>query len=61
MIEPTMLIRGVSYPCVICKTCHAKVYPPSSLRAHTNLHIVKDLYWNDQLKKLQYYMGRMRA
>ncbi len=60
MTMPSIIVDGISYPCVVCKTCHAKVYPASSLRAHTNLHIVKDLYWQDQIKKLQYYIGRMR-
>jgi hypothetical protein len=60
MAEPEIIISGVSYPCVICPTCHAKVYPLSSLRAHTSLHTVKNLYLKDQLKKLRHYMGRMR-
>jgi len=60
MIMPTILVAGISYPCAICPTCHAKVYPRSSLQAHTSLHTVKNLYLKGQLRKLQHYMGRMR-
>jgi hypothetical protein len=61
MIMPTILVAGVSYPCAVCPICHAKVYPLSSLQAHTSLHTVKNFYLKDQLKKLRTYMGRMRA
>ena len=60
MIEPTILVAGVSYPCVVCPTCRGKVYPVSSLQAHTAHHQLKKLYLDGQLKKLQHYMGRMR-
>ena len=52
--------EGVSYPCVVCPTCWAKIYPKSLLPAHINKHEMMFLYLAGQIKLLQYFIGRIR-
>jgi hypothetical protein len=61
MSEPlSILVEGVSYPCVVCPTCRAKIYPKSLLPAHIEKHEVMMLYLVGQIKLLQYFIGRIR-
>jgi hypothetical protein len=60
MTVPMIQIGGVEYPATICPTCGGKVYPASSLEAHTDRHKVAALYWDDQILILKGMLDRMR-
>ncbi len=58
--QGSILFEGVSYPCVVCPTCKAKLYPKSILKAHIQKHEVTFLYLVGQIKLLQHFIGRIR-
>ena len=44
----------------ICQRCGTKIYPPRLLKSHLKYHRAKDLFLEEELRKLQLVMGRMR-
>ncbi len=44
----------------ICQRCGTKIYPPRLLKSHLQHHRAKDLLLEEEVKKLQLVMGRMR-
>jgi hypothetical protein len=44
----------------LCHRCGTKIYPVQHMEAHLDRHVLKDMYLEGELKKLQYAMGRMR-
>ena len=45
---------------VLCHRCGTKIYPAQEMEAHLDRHVIKDMFLEGELKKLQYSMGRMR-
>jgi predicted nucleic-acid-binding Zn-ribbon protein len=45
---------------VLCHRCGTKIYPAQQMEAHLDRHVIKDMFLEGELKKLQYSMGRMR-
>jgi hypothetical protein len=44
----------------ICPRCEAKIYPPKLLTAHLDHHRGRDLFLEEEMRKLQTTMGRMK-
>jgi hypothetical protein len=44
----------------LCHRCGTKIYPAGQMEAHLDRHVIKDMYLEGELKKLQYSLGRMR-
>ena len=44
----------------LCHRCGTKIYPAQQMEAHLDRHVIKDMFLEGELKKLQYSMGRMR-
>jgi hypothetical protein len=48
------------FQAAICHRCGTKIYPAQHMEAHLDRHVLKDMFLEGELKKLQYAMGRMR-
>jgi predicted nucleic-acid-binding Zn-ribbon protein len=48
------------FDAVLCHRCGTKIYPAQQMEAHLDRHVIKDMFLEGELKKLQYSMGRMR-
>jgi hypothetical protein len=48
------------FQAALCHRCGTKIYPAQQIEAHLDRHVVKDMFLDGELKKLQYAMGRMR-
>jgi hypothetical protein len=44
----------------ICPRCEAKIYPPRLLTGHLDHHRGRDLFLEEEMRKLQTTMGRMK-
>ena len=44
----------------ICPRCEAKIYPPGLLTMHLDHHRGRDLFLEEERRKLQTTMGRMK-
>ena len=51
---------SATYQAAVCHRCGTKIYPTELLEPHLDRHLLKDLFLEGELKKLQYAMGRMR-
>jgi hypothetical protein len=48
------------FEAALCHRCGTKIYPAQQMEAHLDRHVLKDMFLEGELKKLQYAMGRMR-
>lgn len=45
---------------VICQRCGTKIYPPRLLKSHIHYHRAKENFLEEEMRKLQLVMGRIR-
>ncbi|HEV8344683.1 MAG TPA: hypothetical protein VGR30_20175 [Candidatus Binatia bacterium] len=53
-------VDNQTYRAAMCPRCGTKIYPANLLQAHLERHRRRDLALEEELRKLQLVMGRMR-
>ena len=53
-------LENKTVPAAVCQRCGTKIYPPALLKSHLGHHRTRDLVLEEELRKLQFVMGRMR-
>jgi hypothetical protein len=53
-------VENQTYRAAMCPRCGTKIYPTKLLQAHLERHRNRDLLLEEELRKLQLVMGRMR-
>lgn len=53
-------VEKETFRAAVCQRCGTKIYPSRLLHAHIERHRAKDRFLEEELRKLQAVMGRMR-